>query len=119
MSEQYVNLNETGVLSQSGSRYEITADDSVGEAQSFRGRMDASQRGLRGGAGQVFRGVTDQHAGNLAQLAQQIADQAVRAVRAERGIINADDESVRTQQGMISAVDDQSRAVSRPINVEA
>lgn len=119
MGEQYVNLNETGVLSQSGSRYGTTADDSVGEAQSFRGRMEASHRGLRGAAGRVFSGVTDQHAGNLAQLAQQIAEQAVRAVRAERGIINADEESVRTQQGMVSAVDDQARAVSRPINAEA
>jgi hypothetical protein len=119
MGEQYVNLNETGVLSQSGARYESTADDSQGEAQSFRGRMEASQHGLRGGAGRVFTGVTDQHAGNLTLLAQQIAEQAVRAVRAEREIVGADEESVRTQQGLVSAVDDQARAISRPINAEA
>lgn len=119
MSDQFVNLNEVGVLSQAGTRYETTADDQVGEAQNFLGRMEASQRGLRGGAGRVFTGVTDQHASNLAQLAQQIAEQAVRAVRAERGIVDADEESVRAQQGMVSAVDDQARVVSRPINAEA
>ncbi len=119
MADGYVNLNDTGVLSQTGGRYGSTADDSVGEAQSFRGQMEASQRGLRGGAGRVFSGVTDQHATNLTLIAQQLADQAVRAVRAERGIINADEESARSQHAMVSAVDDQARAISRPINAEA
>lgn len=111
----YVNVNDVGGLTRAGQGYDGTAGDSVAESRNFAGRMDASKQGLQGAAGRVFTGVADQHAGNLTQLANQIAQQAIRAVRGEQTIVNADDESVSTQQTTVSAVDGEARAVSRPI----
>jgi hypothetical protein len=112
----YVNLNETGVLSQSGKGYGGTAEDQSAESTSFRGRMDASHTGLKGAAGNTFTNVSDMSASNLTQLANQIADQAVRAVRAENTLVTSDEDAHSAQQASVANMESHSTAVSRPIN---
>jgi len=112
---EYVNLNEVGALTQSGHGYEGTADDKATESRNFSGRMDVSRQGLKGAAGTTFTSVADQHTGNLVQLANQIAQQAMRAVRGEQTIVTADQDSETAQAPTLTAVDTQSTAVSRPI----
>jgi ABC-type branched-subunit amino acid transport system ATPase component len=115
MSE-FVNLNETGVLSKSGQGYGANAEDQNSESHSFRGRMDASQGGLKGAAGNTFTNVADTSANNLVQLANRIVEQAVRAVRAENTLITADEDATGVQQVSVSNMDSHASAVSRPIN---
>jgi hypothetical protein len=111
----YVNLNEVGTLTRSGQGYEGTAEDNVAESRNFAGRMDASQQGLRGAAGTTFTNVADMHGGNLVQLGNQIAQQALRAVRGEQTVVNADQDSDTAQAVTLTSVEAQSTAVSRPI----
>jgi hypothetical protein len=112
----FVNLNETGVLSQSGKGYSGTAEDQSAESTSFRGRMDASHSGLKGAAGNTFTNVAQTSASNLTQLANQIADQAVRAVRAENTLVTADEDAHSAQQPSVANMESHSSAVSRQIN---
>lgn len=113
----FVNLNETGVLTRSGQDYGANAEEQHAESTGFRGRMDASQQGLKGAAGNTFTNVAHLSASNLTQLANLIVDQAVRAVRAENTLVTADEDAHSTQQVTVSAVDSHATAVSRPINV--
>jgi hypothetical protein len=115
MSE-FVNLNEAGALTQAGHGYRQDADAGVTESRSFQRRMDQSQPGLRGRAGREFTALTTQHAGNLARLGRQFAEQAHRAVKGEQAILSADDEAFTAQQAAASMVDSQSSALTRPIN---
>lgn len=115
MAGEFVNLNEVGSLTRSGQGYEGTAEDSNAESRAFSGRMDASKQGLKGSAGNTFTNVADTHSGNLVQLANQIAQQAIRAVRGENVILTADEDAHTAQQVTASTVDNQSSAVSRPI----
>jgi hypothetical protein len=115
MSE-FVNLNETGALTRAGQGYGQDADSGATESRTFQGRMDQSQQGLRGRAGTQFTSMTTQHAGNLALLGRQFAEQAYRAVRGEQAIVTADDEAVTAQQATVSTVDTQTSVISRPIN---
>lgn len=115
MSGDYVNLNEVGGLTRAGQGYDGTSGDNVAESRNFASKMDASKQGLQGSAGRAFTGVADQHAGNLTQLANQIAQQAMRAVRGEQVVVNSDDEAVSAQQSTAAAVDGETQAVSRPI----
>jgi hypothetical protein len=117
MAGDFVNLNEVGALTRSGQGYEGTAEDKAAESRNFAGRMDASRQGLRGSAGTTFTGVAESHSSNLTQLANHIAQQALRAVRGESTIVNADSDADSAQGGTMSAVQAQESAVSRPINV--
>jgi hypothetical protein len=117
MAGDFVNLNEVGALTRSGQGYEGTAEDKAAESRNFAGRMDASHQGLKGAAGTTFTGVAESHSSNLTQLANQIAQQALRAVRGESTILNADSDADSAQGGTMAAVQTQESAVSRPINV--
>jgi hypothetical protein len=112
----FVNLNEAGVLSRSGQGYGANAEDHNAESHGFRGRMDASQAGLKGAAGNTFTTIADTSANNLVQLANRIAEQAVRAVRAENTLITADEDATGAQQVSLSNMDSHASALSRPIN---
>jgi hypothetical protein len=116
MADNYLNLNDVGALTQSGQGYDSVADDHANESQNFRGRMDASQAGLKGNAGATFANVAELHTGNINQLATQIAQQALRAVRGERSVTDADSDADTTQSTTMSTVDALSQSVSRPIN---
>ena len=116
MVSNFVNLNETGVLSQSGQSYGSNADDQNAESNSFRGRMDASHQGLKGAAGTTFTNVAQLSSANLTQLANQIAEQAVRAVRAETTLVTADEDAHSAQQPSVANMESHASAVSRPIN---
>src|SRR5262245_9972051 len=105
MAGDYVNLNEVGVLTRSGQSYEGTAEDKVAEARNFSGRMEASQHGLVGSAGNTFQNVATGHTDNLQLLAGQIAKQALRAVRGESTIINADDDANSAQTAVAASVE--------------
>jgi hypothetical protein len=113
----FVNLNDVGALTRSGQGYGGVADDQTGESRSFAGKMDASQRGLVGGAGTTFTNVAGTHAGNLTQLANRIAEQAVRAVRGEKTLLSADQDAQSAQTATQSTVEGNVSAVSRPINI--
>jgi hypothetical protein len=113
----FVNLNEVGTLTKSGQGYEGVAQENDGEARSFVGRMDASQRGLIGSAGSTFTTIAQTHGGNLSQLAQRIAEQAVRAVRGERTLVTADEDSHNHQTSTLNTIEGNTSAVSRPINL--
>ncbi len=115
MAGEYVNLNDIGALTKSGQGYEGTAEDKAAESRSFSGRMDASRQGLKGSAGTTFTNVAEAHGGNLVQLANQIAQQALRAVRGEHTIVTADEDSDTAQASTVTAVHTQASAVSRPI----
>lgn len=112
----YLNLTETGALTRAGQGYGQDADAGASESRSFQGRMDQSQQGLRGRAGLQFTGLTTQHAGNLARLGRQFAEQAYRAVKGEQAVLSADDEAFTAQQAAASTVDTQASALTRPIN---
>jgi hypothetical protein len=116
MSGSFVNLNETGVLSRSGQQYGANADDQHGASQKFSGQMEASRQGLRGAAGGTFSGVAAMSSSNLSQLANQIADQAVRAVRAERSLVSADEDADSAQRVSVSNMESHASEVSRGIN---
>jgi hypothetical protein len=113
----FVNLNDVGVLSKSGQGYGGVADDKAGESRAFLGKMEASQRGLIGNAGTTFTNVSTTHSGNLVQLANRIAEQAVRAVRGEKTLVTADDDAHSVQTSTQSTVEGNTSALSRPINV--
>ncbi|GAA2873658.1 hypothetical protein Acy02nite_31460 [Actinoplanes cyaneus] len=113
----FVNLNDVGTLTRSAQGYEGVADDKASESRSFTGKMDASQRGLIGSAGSTFTNVAGTHSGNLTQLANRIAEQAVRASRGEKTLVSADDDANTAQSGTQSTVEGNVSAVSRPINV--
>jgi hypothetical protein len=115
VGNQYVNLNDVGILTRSGQGYGATAEDKAAESQNFSSRMDASQQGLKGNAGVTFTNVADSHSSNLVLLANQIAEQAVRAVRGERTIVTADLDADQSQAPTVSTVETQASAVSRPI----
>lgn len=117
MSDQFVNLNETGALTRSGQSYQTDAQDSQTQSNNFRGKMSQSQAGLRGRAGTQFTGMTDTHSENLKRLGAQFAEQAVRAVRGEQAVTTGEDEAVNTQQAGVSNVESQISTLSRPINV--
>ena len=117
MAGDYVNLNDVGTLTRSGQGYDTNAQDSDAESRTFSGRMDASRQGLRGSAGTTFTNVAEAHSGNLVALARQIAEQAVRAVRAEQTVVAADDDANTAQSGTVSTVESNTTAVNRPINV--
>jgi hypothetical protein len=105
VAENFVNLNEQGLLSQAGRNYDGTAQDSDSEARNFGGRMDASRTYLRGSAGTTFTGVAQAHTGNLSLLGVQIADQAYRAVQAEQAVVGADDDARTAQAGAQQTVE--------------
>lgn len=115
MAGEYVNLNDVGALTRSGQGYDTTAEDNAAESRTFAGRMEASQQGLRGAAGTTFTGVANLHSGNLVQLANHIADQALRAVRGEQAVVTSDEEADTAQAPTLTAVENQSSAVSRQI----
>ncbi|WP_163512822.1 hypothetical protein [Fodinicola acaciae] len=112
----FVNLNEVGVLSQSGQGYDGTATDQHGESRNFVGKMDASQAGLKGSAGTTFTGIANLSGGNLTQLANLIAEQARRAVMGEKTVVGADDDAHSAQQPALGAADSYTSSLSRGIN---
>ncbi len=115
MAGEYVNLNDVGALTRSGQGYDTTADDNAAESRTFVGRMETSRQGLRGAAGTTFSGVAEMHGGNLVQLANHIAEQALRAVRGEQAVVTSDEEANTAQSSALTAVENQAQAVSRPI----
>jgi hypothetical protein len=115
MAGDFVNLNEAGSLTRAGQGYDGTAEDHSGEARAFSGRMDASRQGLRGTAGTTFTGVADGHSANLSALAMHIAQQALRAVRGESTVLNADADADTAQATAVTAVESQGSALSRQI----
>lgn len=116
MANNFVNLNEVGVLTHSGQQYSGNAEDQGAEARSFLGRMESVQPGLRGSAGNTFQGVSHATTANLTQLANLIAEQAVRAVRTENTLVTADEDSHTVQQPTLSSVDAHTSALARGIN---
>jgi hypothetical protein len=116
MPDKYVNLTETGALTQTGHRYNTDAQDGHAQSDAFRNRMADSHAGLRGRAGLQFSGMTGTHAENLKRLGAQFAEQAVRAVRGEQAIRPGEEEAVSTQQVSASNVETQVSTLSRPIN---
>jgi hypothetical protein len=113
----FVNLNDVGMLTRSGQGYEGVAEDKAGESRSFAGKMEASQRGLIGSAGNTFTTVAQTHSGNLTQLANRIAEQAVRAVRGEQTLVSADDDGHSAQTATVNVVEGNTSVVSRAINL--
>jgi hypothetical protein len=113
----FVNLNDVGTLSRSGQGYGHVSDDKAGESRQFLGKMEASQRGLIGNAGTTFTNVSTTHGGNLVQLANRIAEQAIRAVRGEKTLLTADEDAHGAQTPTLSTVEGNTSLVSRPINV--
>jgi hypothetical protein len=111
-----VNLNEVGVLSQSGQGYDTNAGDQHGESRSFVGKMDASQSGLKGSAGSSFTNISMLSGANLTQLANHIAEQARRAVTTENTLVNSDDDAHHAQQGTLGSADSFTSTLSRGIN---
>lgn len=115
MAGEYVNLNDVGALTHAGQGYGSTADDNAAESRTFVGRMEASQQGLRGAAGITFNGIAGAHGDNLVLLANQIADQGMRAVRGEQVVVSADGDADAAQSSTLAATEGQTQAVSRQI----
>jgi hypothetical protein len=113
----FVNLNDVGALTKSGQGYEGVAEDKAGASRTFSGQMDASQQGLVGNSGTTFTNVAQTHSNNLTEIANRIAEQAVRAVRGEKTLLTADDDGHSAQTTTVSTVEGNTSVVSRPINV--
>lgn len=116
MAGNYVNLNDVGALTRSGGGYDTTAQDNTAESRTFSGRMDASRQGLRGSAGTTFTNIADLHSGNLVLLANQIAEQAVRAVRGEQTVVTSDGDANTAQAGTMQTVEGLSTTNGKQIN---
>lgn len=114
---QAVNLNEVGVLTQTGKGYGTNAEDNVASAKNHLAKMEGLQSGFKGIGGSTFQGVSQVSAGNHGRLAQQIAEQARRAVLAERAAITGDEDANQDQQTARSTAENFTSTVSRPINV--
>jgi hypothetical protein len=117
MGSRYVNLNEAGGLAHAGQGYEGNAEDQHSEAKSFGGKMEAAKHGLKGSAGNTFYGVSDLSRANLTQLASRIANQAYRAVHADRHIQTGDEQADSDQHPAVSAHESLAPQVARDINV--
>jgi len=117
MSGNYVNLDQVGVLTQSGKQYEGNAEDNLAAAKSTFSKMEGVQSGFKGAAGTTFQGISGVSAGNHAQLAMQIAEQAKRAVLTEKAAVMGDEEAYQGQNSARSAAESFTTQVSRPINV--
>lgn len=115
MAGEYVNLNDVGALTRSGQGYDANADDNAAESRAFIGRMETSRQGLRGAAGSTFTTIADTHGNNVMLLANQIAEQAMRAVRSEQTVVSADSDADAAQATTLAAAEGQTQAVSRPI----
>ncbi len=113
----YVNLDQVGVLTQTGQQYGGNAEDNLASARSHWAKMEGVQPGFKGAAGTTFQGISATAAGNHSQLAVQIAEQAKRAVTTERVAIAGDEEAFQGQQTARSAAESMTTAVNRPINV--
>lgn len=116
-SGSFVNLNEAGGLAQQGQNYGTNAEDHSGSARKFMSSMEASQKGLIGNAGTTFSNVSNTTGSNHMQLAQRIAEQAYRAVQADKHIQTGDENAHSAQSGAQSTVESNTGLVSRPINV--
>lgn len=116
MTSNFVNLNEVGVLTHVGQQYGGNAEDQGAEARNFLGRMESVQPGLRGSAGNTFQSVSYQSTSNLTQLANLIADQAMRAVRTEDVLVTSDEDAHAAEMVTLSAVDSHTANLSRGIN---
>lgn len=117
MSGGYVNLDEVGVLTQSGKSYEGNAEDNLAAAKSHLAKMEGVQAGFKGGAGSTFQGISNVSASNHSQLAQQIAEQARRAVLTETTAVTGDETALHDQQSARSVAESFSSQVAKPINV--
>lgn len=117
MSGQYVNLDQVGVLTQTGQQYGGNAEDNLASAKGHWGKMEGVQSGFKGAAGTTFQGISATAAGNHAQLAVQIAEQAKRAVLTERTAVMGDEDALQDQAAARSATESFTSTVSRPVNV--
>ncbi|MGA8117435.1 MAG: hypothetical protein WCA46_27680 [Actinocatenispora sp.] len=117
MGGRYVNLNEAGGLANAGQGYEGNAEDQYSESKNFGGKMEAAKHGLKGASGNTFYAVSDLSQANLAQLANRIANQAYRAVHADRHIQTGDQEADSAQHTTVAAHESLAPQVSRDINV--
>ncbi|WP_370614135.1 hypothetical protein [Mumia sp. Pv 4-285] len=111
-----INLDEVGRLTRSGRGYQATAEDNVATARDNLGRMEGAETGFKGAAGSAFQSVARTTAGNHGQIARQIAEQARRAVEAERLAIGGDDQATEAQGASRSAAEALTSVVSRPVN---
>lgn len=114
---EFVNLNEVGALTRSGKQYGTNAEENLASAKNHLAKMEGMQSGFKGAAGKTFQGVSQVSAGNHGQLAKQIAEQARRAVLAEKSAVTGDEESTQGQQAARGAVESLTSNVSRPINI--
>ncbi len=117
MSGNYVNLDQVGVLTQTGQQYEGNAEENLASAKNTWSKMEGVQAGFKGAAGTTFQGISATSAGNHAQLAVQIAEQAKRAVLAERHAVVGDEEAFQGQAAARSSAESFTSTVSRPINI--
>ncbi|MBW9213410.1 hypothetical protein KV102_01025 [Mumia sp. zg.B53] len=117
MSNQIVNLEEVGLLSRSGRGYQATAEDNVGTARQHLSRMEGAQAGFKGAAGSAFQDVAQVSVGNHTLLARQIAEQARRAVTAERHAVAGDEQASARQSVTRSSTEALASAFARPVNV--
>jgi hypothetical protein len=116
MAGDYVNLNDVGGLARSGQGYDGTAQDNTAESRAFAGRMEASRRGLIGAAGNTFTGIAGVHSGNLVQVANHIAEQALRAVRGDHTIDDSDRDANTAQNTTMQTVEGLSTSSAKSIN---
>jgi len=114
---QAVNLNEVGTLTRSGQQYGTNAEENVSAAKNHLAKMEGLQAGFKGAGGSTFQGISQVSAGNHGQLARQIAEQARRAVLAERSAVTGDEQALQDQQAARSTAESFTSTVSRPINV--
>lgn len=112
-----IHLEQVGLLSGVGRRYHDTATDNVGAAAQHLGRMEGAESGFRGAAGATFQAVAQQSATAHAALARQIAEQARRAVLAERATVAGDDDGQTQEQRALAAAHDATALIRRPVNV--
>ncbi|MBA2695428.1 MAG: hypothetical protein H0X54_11260 [Propionibacteriales bacterium] len=114
---KYLNLDQVGVLTQAGQQYHGNAEDNLASAKNHWAKMEGVQSGFKGAAGTTFQNISATSAGNHAQLAVQIAEQAKRAVLAETHAVTGDEEAYQAQASARSSTDGFAGTVNRPINV--
>ncbi|KAA1419980.1 hypothetical protein FE697_019005 [Mumia zhuanghuii] len=112
-----VNLDEVGRLTRSGRGYQATAEDNVTSARGHLSRMEGAEAGFTGAAGAAFQSIALTTAGNHGQIARQIAEQARRAVEAERLAVVGDEQAFELQASTRSAAEALTSVVSRRVNV--
>ena len=117
-SNDFVHLTDPGTLTQLAKNgYGGDAETQAGSVKNFLSKAEGAQAHYQGVAGSASGVTSATTAGNSGHLAKHLADEALRAVFAEKEGVAGDEEAHQGQQAAGSAAETFVSTVTKPINV--